>query len=173
MGIVVLPAAGALRSSLLAGVSAGDVDIKVRVSTDRLPTGGGYWVYLVARRAGNNEYRPKIHVLANGNVAVHAGRVINKSESSIAPEVAVAGLTATANNYIWIRAQLTGSGPTTIRVKAWADGQAEPATGQFSATENTAALQGAGSVGLRAYLGGSVSNAPLTFRFDDYSVSAP
>jgi len=173
VGIVVLPASGALRSSLLAGVSAGDVDIKVRVSTDRLPTGGGYWVYLVARRAGNNEYRPKIHVLANGNVAVHAGRVINKSESSIAPEVAVAGLTATANNYIWIRAQLTGSGPTTIRVKAWADGQAEPATWQFSATENTAALQGAGSVGLRAYLGGSVSNAPLTFRFDDYSVSAP
>lgn len=170
---MVLPSAGALRSALLAGVNAQDVDITVRVSTDTLPVGGAYWVYLVARRNGTNEYRPKIHVSANGSVAVHAGRVINNAESSIAPEVNVAGLSATANGYIWVRAQVVGSGPTTIRVKAWADGQAEPANWQFSATDSSAALQGAGSTGLRAYLGGSVSNAPLAFRFDDYSVIAP
>jgi PKD repeat protein len=170
---IVLPAAGALRSALLAGVSAQDVDIKVRVSTDKLPTGGGYWVYLVARRNGTNEYRPKIHVFANGSIAVNASRVINNSETAVAPEVTVAGLSSTANSYIWIRAQVIGTGSTTIRIKAWADGQSEPVNWQFSATDTTAALQGAGNVGLRAYIGGNVSNAPLTFRFDDYSVIAP
>jgi hypothetical protein len=66
---------------------------------------------------------------------------------------------------------VTGASPTTIRVKAWADGQPEPSSWQFAATNSTAAVQGAGSVGLRVYM--SSTNAPVTFGFDDFSVTTP
>lgn len=172
-GTMVLPSGGALRSALLNGVSARDVDITFQVTADESPTGGAYWVYGVARRNGNNEYRPKIRILADGRVGVHAGRVINNTESAIAPEVIVAGLTLTPGNQINVRAQVTGTGTTTIRVKAWAEGQAEPSGWQFTATDTNANLQSAGSVGLRVFIGSNVSNAPVTFSFDDYAVTAP
>jgi PKD repeat protein len=172
-GTMVLPSGGAMRSALLNGVSARDIDITFQVSANETANGGAYWVYGVARRNGTNEYRPKIHVYSDGRVGVHAGRVINNSETSIAPEVIVAGLTFAADTQINVRAQVTGTGTTTIRVKAWAEGQTEPAGWQFTATDTNANLQSAGSVGLRVYIGGNVSNAPVTFSFDDYSVTAP
>jgi PKD repeat protein len=169
-GNITLPAAGANRSALLNGVSATDVDILFRVSVDKVATGNSYYVYGAARRNGNNSYRPKIILNANGSVSAHAGVVVNNSESSIAPAVVVPGLTQTAGSFIWVRAQLEGTSPTTIRVKAWANGQAEPGNWQFTATNNAAAVQTAGGVGLRVYVGTTVSNAPVVFSFDDFSV---
>ena len=67
---------------------------------------------------------------------------------------------------------MTGANDTTIRVKAWADGQSEPAGLLFTTTNAQASVQSAGSVGLRLYLAGTVSNAPVVVSFDDYSVSA-
>jgi hypothetical protein len=78
-----------------------------------------------------------------------------------------------AGGYIWIRAQVVGTNPTTINVKAWADGTTQPATWQFTATDSNAALQAPGSVGMRVYVSSSSSTPPVTFSFDDYSVVAP
>jgi len=168
VGSMVLPATGATRATLLPAVSARDVDITFRVRSDKAAVGGAQYVYGVVRRNSNNAYRPKIILNTNGTVAVHAGQVVNNSESSVAPSVTVPGLTHTANSFIWVRAQVTGASPTTIRVKAWADGQAEPSAWHFSATNSNSALQTAGAVGLRAYI--SSTNVPITFSFDDFSV---
>jgi len=170
VGSLVLPTSGANRAALLNAVSAQDVDLRFRVRSDKLAVGGAQYVYAVARRNGGNAYRPKIILNTNGTVAVHAGVVVNNSESSVAPAVTVPGLTHTPNGFIWVRAQLSGSSPTTIRVKAWADGQAEPGTWHFTATNSTAAVQTAGGVGLRAYI--SSTNVPITFAFDDFSVTS-
>jgi hypothetical protein len=96
--------------------------------------------------------------------------VLNNSESALAPMVLVPGLTQSAGEPIWLRVEITGSSPTTIRVKAWADGDAEPGSWDFTATNSSAAVQTTGGVGLRAYLAGSVSNAPVISSFDDFSV---
>jgi PKD repeat protein len=170
VGSLVLPSTGATRAVLLAGVSARDVDVTFRVRSDKTASGGAQYVYAVARRNGNNAYRPKIILNTNGSVAVHSGVLLNNSESSVAPAIIVPGLTHGANTFIWVRAQLSGSSPTTIRVKAWADGQAEPSGWHFTATNSAAAVQSAGSVGLRAYM--SSTNAPVTFSFDDYLVTS-
>jgi PKD repeat protein len=170
-GNLVLPTNGATRASLLGGVSVRDVDVIFRVRTDKLAVGGAQYVYAVVRRNGGNAYRPKIILNPNGSVAVHAGLVVNNSESSIAPSVVVPGLTHTANGFIWVRAQVSGASPTTIRVRAWADGQPEPTAWHFSATNSNSVVQVAGAVGLRAYM--SSNNAPVTFRFDDFSVTTP
>lgn len=169
VGRMILPAAGANRGAFLSGVSTTDADVRFRVSTDKPAVGGVIYAYGEVRRVGTSSYRPKVILRTNGEVAVHAGVVVNGAESSLGPQVTVAGLTHAAGSFIWLRAQVTGANPTTIRVKAWADGQPEPVAWQFSATNFVAALQSAGGVGLRAYM--SATNSPVTVSFDDYTVS--
>ncbi len=171
-GQVTLPSAGANRSALLDSIAERDVDIMFRVSTDKVATGGPFYVYAVARRNGSNAYRPKLILNPDGTVSVHAGAVVNNEESSLSPAVVVPGLTHGANAFIWIRAQVYGTGSTTVRVKAWADGQSEPANWQYVATDSTAGLQGPGGIGLRAYLAGGVNNSPVLFSFDELLVRA-
>jgi len=173
VGRISVPSAGITRSAILTDVSERDLDISFRVKTDKAAAGGGYFVYAVARRNGNNEYRPRITLNANGSVSAHAGVLLNNSESGIGSAVTVAGLSHTADSFIWLRAQVEGQSPTTIRVKAWAHGQAEPAEWHYTGTNSASALQTAGAVGLRTYLGSQVSNAPVAFSFDDYLVAAP
>ncbi len=170
-GQISVPSAGANRAAFLNGISRRDVDVTFSVRSDQLATGGAYYVYLLARHNGGNSYRPKIILNTNGTVAVHAGVVINNTESSLGPAVVVPGLVHTQNAFIWVRAQVSGADATTISVKAWADGQAEPAGWQFTATDSTAGVQVAGGVGLRVYLAGGVSNSPVLFQFDDYLVT--
>ena len=76
-------------------------------------------------------------------------------------------------SYQWSRngTDISGASPTTLRLRAWADGSAEPATWQYTATNAAAGLQTAGAVGLRAYTGSSVSNGPITLTFDDFRVT--
>jgi hypothetical protein len=168
-----LPAANANRAAMLGSVSVRDVDIRFRVSTNKVPAGGSVYAYGVVRRVGDSAYRPKLILNRDGSVAVHAGVVVNNAERSVAPLVVVPGLRHTAGGHIWLRARITGANPTTIRVKAWAAGQAEPTGWQFTATSSTAAVQQAGGVGLRAYVDATVSNAPIVVTFDDFTVVNP
>jgi PKD repeat protein len=172
VGTMRLTAAGAVRSAMLNSVSRRDVDIRTRIAVDKVAAGGAYFIYLVARRNTNNEYRPRLLFNANGTLSVGASVLINGSESNLGASAVVSGLTQGPNQFIWLRAQVTGASPTTIRVKAWADGQQEPAAWQFTATSSQAAVQSAGAVGLRAYLGGAATTAPVVVSFDDYSVVA-
>ena len=170
VGTMVDPTAATTRSAMLNGASGRDVDISFRVRADKVAAGGAYFIYAAARVNGNNEYRPRILFNANGTISAQASLVVNGTESPLGNAVVVPGLTQSANGWIWFRAQVTGSGTTTIRVKAWADGSAEPAAWNFTTTNNAAALQSAGGVGLRVYVAGSATTAPVSFGFDDYSV---
>ena len=169
-GTILLTGANQSRSAMLDATSGANVDMVFRVAADKVAAGGTYYVYCAARRNGTNEYRPRLLFNANGTVSVGASLLNSGAESALAASVVVPGLTQSANGYIWVRAQATGASPTTINVKAWADGQAEPAGWQFTATDSMAAVQVAGSVGLRVYITGSVTTAPVTFSFDDLSI---
>jgi PKD repeat protein len=172
VGTMQFASGGASRAALLNAVSQRDVDVSFRVSTDKVAAGGNYTVYAVTRRTGTNEYRARIIFNANGTVSVNASVLDNGVESSLGAPVVVPGVVQGANSFIWFRAQVTGASPTTIRVKAWAEGQAEPAY-QFTVTHSLAAVQVAGSLGLRAYVANTVTTAPLVLSFDDYSVRSP
>jgi hypothetical protein len=69
--------------------------------------------------------------------------------------------------------QVTGTNPTTVRLKVWPATGTEPAAWQTTATDTTAALQNPGAVGLTAYLSGSVTNGPIVLRLDDVSARPP
>jgi hypothetical protein len=172
VGTMLFSTANSSRAALLNGVSQLDVDVQFRVSTNKVAAGGNYTVYAATRRIGTNEYRPRIIFNANGTVSVNASVVNNNVESALGAPVVVPGVIQGANSFIWFRAQVTGASPTTIRVKAWADGQTEPVAWQFTAADSLAAIQVAGSIGLRAYVG-NVTTAPIVLSFDDYSVRSP
>jgi len=169
-GTLLVGSAGSVsRNAILSGVTARDVDLRVRVKTDKAATGSGPLWYVVARRVSHGqEYRGRLRVSSSGKVMVQAARVTNGSEVLLGTEGA-SGVSHRADEYVQVRMQISGAAPTTIRLKAWADGQAEPSGWQYSVTDSEAGLQTAGALGLRAYLSSSVTNAPVRFSFDDFS----
>ena len=172
LGTISVPTAGATRSALLNSTSATDVDFSFSVRTDKATVGGNHYIYGVVRRNGTNEYSVKMRFATNGNVFVSSSQTINNTETPIGSEVLVPGLNHIANSIIRFRGQVTGTSPTTLRVRAWADGSAEPSTWQYTATNSAAALQVAGSLGLRVYMASGVTNAPVLFSFDDFRVTS-
>ena len=172
-GTIALTAAGVNRSAFLAGVSTTDVDLSFRVATDKAAVGSNQFIYGIARRvSATTEYRAKLRFATNGNVYIQATSVVNNVETAIGAEILVPGLTRSPGQFIRLRAQFQGTGTTTIRMRAWADGGTEPTTWQYTQTDSTAALQAAGSVGLRAYLASATTNAPVVATFDDFSATS-
>lgn len=158
-------------SAILYGVTARDVDLKFRFTVDNAPTGGNVMVYAATRRTSSGEYRPRISLNADGTASISVSKLVGTTETRIGSAVVVPGVTVAAGSYIWFRAQVVGSGTTTIRVKAWTQGQAEPGSWQLTVTDTESALQVAGNVGFRLYMSSSVTDAPIQVGFDDYSVN--
>jgi hypothetical protein len=172
-GTMHVPLPGYSRSAILPNVLRQDLDFTFRVKTDKLAAGSNQSAYFIGRRmATNTQYWGQIRITPNRTVYLLALRVVNGGQTEIAPPVLVNGLTHTANSYIWVRGQMIGTNPTTIRLKAWADGQSEPANWLYTATDSTPDLQASGAVGLRALIP-NVTNAPIVFTFDDFLVTAP
>jgi hypothetical protein len=163
-----LVGAGVTRGALLDSVSRRDVDIKFRVSADKPAMGGKNFVYAVARRIGNNEYRPRLIFNPDGTVSVNASILVNGVETSLGTPVVAPGVTQ--SGYIWFRATVTGSSPTTIKVKAWSSSMSEPSGWLFTTTNSNSACQSSGGVGLRVYVNSTATNAPIDWKFDDYRV---
>ncbi len=166
-------AAGANRSATLTSVSAADVDLSFRAALNKLPAGNSQYLYGISRRvSATAEYRAKIRIAPTGAVYLQAGSVVGGIETSLGSEVRVTGLTAAPGTFVWLRTQVVGRSPTTIRMRAWADGAPEPSTWQVVTSDSAPGLQVAGGVGLRAYTSGTVSNGPITVSFDDLRVTA-
>jgi PKD repeat protein len=161
-------AAATTRRSLLSGVSSASSDITVQVALDKASTGGGVSVGAVGRQVGADFYQARIRFLADGTV----GLQLLTGSSTVLGNTTIAGLTYAPGSTLVLRAQVSGTNPTTIRGKVWAMGSAEPAAWQLTATDTTAALQTTGSIGLESYVSSSATNAPLTVRYDNFSASS-
>lgn len=166
-------AANATRSAYLASTSALDVDVTVRIRADKLAAGGSQMAYFVARRVSNgSDYLGRLRLSNDNTVRLQAFQEVGGTATAIGTEKTVAGLTQSTSSYIWLRGQVVGTNPTTIRLKAWADGQPEPASWIYSFTDSTAGLQAPGGLGLRTYLSSAATNAPVVFSFDDFLVTS-
>ncbi|WP_431278362.1 PKD domain-containing protein [Leifsonia poae] len=162
----IVGAAGSTKTELLSGISSTNTDTSVQFTTDKTSTGGGLFVSAVGRSIGTSEYTARVWMQASGVVQLQL-----LQGSTAMQLVNIAGLTYTPGQQYQLRLQVFGTSPTTIRAKVWKVGTTEPATWQASATDTTAALQAAGSVGLRAYLSGTATDAPLTTKFDNFVVT--
>lgn len=169
VGRLVLAAPAAGGAAVLPGSSTA-TDVRVQVASDKLVTGGSWFVAATARRVGTWEYRAKLRVLSNGAAQLFLVRTANGAETTLAT-FSVPGLTIAAGEPVVLRVQATGTTPTTVRAKVWKQADAEPTDWQVSVTDATADLQAGGVVGLWAYLSSAAANAPVTLSFDDFEAS--
>ena len=112
-----VPAAGTSRQSWLPAIAAEDVDVAVSVASDTTPTGPfGQTVAIQLRRQGANvEYRARLRFATDGSVHLAATKVTGTtSEALIGPEVTVPGVTATPGVALRMRADVSGTSPTTL-----------------------------------------------------------
>lgn len=170
-GRMTIPASGQGLSAFLNGVASTETDVSVTVSTDKVVDGGGAFLSLAARRVGAADYRAKLRVTPGSPVTLQLVRLAG-SETTLS-SFAVPGLTYTQGDALRIRAEATGTSPTTLRAKVWKVGSAEPTQWQLTTTDNTAALQQAGGVGMIVHVASSATNAPVVVAWDDLVAGAP
>jgi CSLREA domain-containing protein len=174
-GSVLVPA-GRTHWAYLLSSAVRDSDNYVTFSLNALPQASSgstnAFIYLTARRvSSDNEYRGKVRIASNGDVFVQAMRVIGGSETATGSEVKVSGLTYAPGMSLRTRFLVSGINPTSLKMRVWVAGQPEPTTWDFQSTDTTANLQRPGSFGTRYYVSSSVTNAPLTYKVDDYLVT--
>ena len=164
-----LPGAGNNTGSYLGGVSSANTDVRTSFSLSSMPAGSGTYVYVTGRRVGTaNEYRVRVRVLPDGQVALTLSRLAGGTETYPGGEVIVPGVTYTAGGTLNVRVQVSGTGTTQVTGKVWT-GSTEPAAPQLTRTDTTAGLQAAGAVGLAAYRPSSVTTA-TSVRFGTFTV---
>jgi len=171
-GSMTLPTAGTTRTAWLGATTRTSTDLRLTLSLDKVPTGNGAYLDVAGRRIGtNNEYRARMVMASNGRITVQLTALRGTSTAAaLAPAVSLpATITYGAGTQVNVRMQVTGTNPTTVRLKVWPASAAEPATWQSTATDSTAALQSPGAVGISSYLSGSVTNGPVVLRLDNLS----
>ena len=159
--------------AVLGGISVTDADVAVTIGADKAPTGGGQF-YSVSGRFldARNGYSAKLQLTAGGAVTGHLVRQVDGVSTAL-ESTDLPGVTADANSRIRMRMQTVGTAPTTLRLKAWPAGAAEPADWQLIATDDTSGLQRAGSLALHPYLAASATNAPVVLWADDLVITGP
>ncbi|WP_169514502.1 vanadium-dependent haloperoxidase [Actinokineospora enzanensis] len=170
-GRITLPVAGAGRSAYLNRIRSTDTDLAVKISTDKLATGNGVYVAAVGRKINDaGTYRATVSLRPDGSVRLGLRRTdAAGAETALTTDQTISGLAYQPGSVLRVRLQVTGTAPTTLRAKVWADGTAEPGW-QATTSDQTGALQGAGNAGLLANLSGSATNAPIVVTVDDIAI---
>jgi hypothetical protein len=154
-------------AGVLAGVSAQDVAVQTDVILPQAPTGGGTFVSLGGRQVGATDYRTTLWFQSDGAVNIRLDRMIEWNETILVSRRLLDGYQPGSS--VTVRFEVEGS---TLRVKAWLTGTAEPAAWTLTTTDSTAGLQRPGVVFVETYTSGSATRASA-IRFDNYWVGAP
>lgn len=168
-GVGILRAdAGRTSHATLPSVATTDSDLTVTMTAVEAQTGGGSYVTAISRLVGSSSYGVTARLYTSGADLIlrESGKDMTRMTLPWKPA---------AGEQIRVRTQAVGTNPTTVRAKAWRAGTSEPGSWMLEATSSTAALQRKGAVRLEAYLSGSATHGPATYRFDDLRVgtSAP
>lgn len=160
--------AGRTAVARLAGVSNQDTDLTFAASTDVPVTGGGVYVSGIGRATSTGDYRVRVRIQTTGQVTAGISSVVGGTETFLASQVNVSGVTYTTGAKLMVRLQVSGTSPTQIRYRVWLAGGTEPSTWLQTVTSSTDGLQAAGGLGLVTYTSSSSTQAAV-MRFDDLS----
>lgn len=160
------PAGGSLRHAYLPSVASTDTSVRVDMTLPQLPVGGSSYSTVHMRRVGAVDYRARMIVAPNGNLTVQL-----QQTSSVLVN-APTTLTMAGGDTVHVRAEASGTSPTTLRFKVWKAGTDEPEDWTATATDSTAVLQAPGDVGLGVYLGGGATRLPFQTNFDNFRAAS-
>jgi CSLREA domain-containing protein len=157
---------GVARNALL-GVNVADASITGTVRFSIVPNTGNEYAYVEARRVGTDGYRGAIRVASNGAVFVQLRKTVGGVETGVGAEVSTS-LNVQTNTTLAFRFTVSGSH---LQLRVWDATAVEPTTWQTEADDTSFA--GKGSVGVRGYLGGPVTNGPATLTFGNFLATKP
>jgi N-acetylneuraminic acid mutarotase len=163
-GTIVTPTKSVQQLAHLGSTSVRDVDYRVEINVPTAVSAKGskglFGSLVLRRQASGADYRVGLYLTGTGKVFI-------RGETSTGTNLfadADTGLSFTPGDTFVLRVQAEGANPTTIRAKAWKAGAAEPSAWTVTATNTTAALQTAGTLGIRTL--NSASSA-TTLSFDN------
>ncbi len=172
-GVIRLSRPNVTDSAYLDGISLRDLRLDLRVRSDKLPTGGSEFVYLVARQvAPGTQYLGRVRLAPDGSIRLLGLRELRGTTSELGNEVIVPFMKYQPNSILNVEGEVVGVKPTAIRLRAWADWQPHPANWLYASSDSTPELQAAGTVGVRTYLSGRAGNAPVQFLFDSLELTS-
>jgi hypothetical protein len=172
-GSITLTSTAVSRYATTTGVPFAEVapyaeSILARIATSALATGGAQNGYLVARYVDvNNYYDVRLAFNTNQTITIGLEKNVAGVTTVLVAQTTVAGLTHVANDFYWVRLDVTGS---TLRARAWADGGTEPGSWQVTATDTT--FTAAGLVGVRALVPNTNTNVNPVVSFTDFGFAA-
>jgi hypothetical protein len=148
------------------GVLVRDVDATVTLSMPDVSGSGNLYGYMLLRRASSSSnMRVGLYLTPAGDIVI---RGQDAAGQYLFPDVAT-GLTSAGGEALRLRVLVTGSSPTTIRVRAWKASASEPSAWAVTSTSSLSGIQGAGAIGLRTI---NYSSAGRSVVFDDLLVRA-
>lgn len=162
--------------AVLPQVFGTDMDVLVKFSTDKVPTVANTQIHLSARdNCGNistrTQYQAGFIITTAGALQCSLSRRVTGTETNLVAAATISGITVSAGSQHWLRFQVEGTSPTTLRAKAWNDGSAEPQAWFQTTTDSTAGLQQAGSCGLQTFTSATVGNVPLLYTLDNFETN--
>jgi PKD repeat protein len=172
-GVIKLGGPGYQAGAQLTGVAQTDTDLRGTVALDKTATGGGTQVYVSGRRiSSNTEYRAMIKFTSTGKMSTSLTAFAGGTGKTLGAETLLP-ITATGTQQVNFRMQVTGTSPTTVKVKAWLAGTTEPAPWNLTATDSTAGLQVPGGVALQGYVSASSSAGTTSVSVSQVSATRP
>jgi len=150
-------AAGDAGTVALSTFAVHDAALEYAVSLERLPADGEVIIYAVLRlNADGAAYWLALHVTAAGDVYAGVESLVDGRARRIGASVLIPTTAGVAPPTLRVRAEAIGDDPTTLRIRAWSDGQPEPAAWQLSVIDWAGPLQHGGAIGLGWWLDQSV-----------------
>lgn len=166
-GTIKLANAGSGPRVTLSDVASADTEVRVRFTADKTATGNGTYSSVETRTTPSGDaYTTQVRWLSDGRVDVSLIRRVGGATTVLANTV-LAGVQPGVGDYLQVRAQAVGTGPTQLRAKVWLAGTAEPDAWTLTAADSTAALQQPGAIALAPYLSGTSTNAPIVVSYAD------
>lgn len=152
--------------NFLPNVSVQDVDVAAQISPPPLsPT----WIDTgIAARSNltGAYYQLSVYYASSNNGGNYTVELKDQpANTTIASNV---NTSIPGGTSIWLRLEVQGTNPTTLRWMIWPAGSTEPSAWAATTTDGTAALQAAGSVGVKAW----ASSGTPTVAFNSFSATA-
>ncbi len=156
-------------NAALKGVSSTSTEVRTRVALAARPVGGNVDVEVLTRAVATEDagYLARLRFYPDGTVGVSLVRTSNGRATTL-HAVDVPNLRYTDGMVLQVRAQTAGVGGVTHRAKVWPVGSPEPSSWTATVTDDNGG-RAAGSVGVRAYTGWGLRNAPATVRVTGFA----
>lgn len=180
--LLYIPTPATERFAALLAVDVQDIQLRYKGQLDKVPVAGSATFYLIARAMPSggigtdnavvgNHYRARMTMGGNlQDISITLEKVVDGAVTALQYVSDIRAFVAQSD--YWLQLQVEGVNPTVLNAKLWRWGEEEPGW-MLNVEDSEPTLQAAGAVGIGGRVSSTVTNAPITLRFDQLEGFAP